>query len=132
MNILNFVIPTAGLWILDSAVVTLLARHLSVSAEKNKTGATDNVSNDRPRLSGNIIGTTGMASQPAPETEEAESEPKLGTYISVSVAVLGLAGILAGLAGHPLIGLSTRARSWPGMLAMIAGSFFGAAIGGEA
>jgi len=123
MNILNVIIPSVGLWILDSVVVMPLARRLSAGAAKNKTGGTDSIWNERSQLFRDTTGITGMTSQPAPG--EVESEPALGTYIFVSVAVLGIAGVAAGLAGYPMIGLSTRARSWPGMLAMIAGSFWG-------
>jgi len=129
MNLLNFIIPTAGLWILDSTVVMPLARRLSAGSAK-KTGGTNSVWNGGHRLSRGTSEITGMTSRPAPMPGVVESEPALGIYIFISVAVLGIAGIVAGLAGYPMIGLSTRARSWPGMLAMIFGSFLGAAISG--
>ncbi len=46
-------------------------------------------------------------------------------FIQADVMVMGIAGFIAGLAGFPLIGLAWKPLAWPGLIAMIASSFFG-------
>ena len=52
-------------------------------------------------------------------------------YIGWDVLVLGLAGLIGGLMGFQFIGISMEAKSWPGMIAFIALSFFGVATTGN-
>lgn len=50
------------------------------------------------------------------------------TYIWTDVVILALAGVVAGLLGHWLIGISLRLKGWPGTLALTAFSFITCAI----
>lgn len=49
-------------------------------------------------------------------------------FIQSDVMVMGIAGLIAGLAGLQLIGFAWKAKAWPGLLALIAASFLGHAI----
>jgi len=44
-------------------------------------------------------------------------------YIQTDVAVLAIAGLVAGLFGHWFIGITLRKRGWPGMLCFMISSF---------
>jgi hypothetical protein len=54
----------------------------------------------------------------------------ISKFIQADVMVMSLAGFIAGLAGFPLIGLAWKAQAWPGLIAMIATSFFGYHLSG--
>ncbi len=45
------------------------------------------------------------------------------TFIKADMLVMGIAGVLAGMAGYPLIGIAWKANAWPGLLALIGTSF---------
>lgn len=71
------------------------------------------------------------------EEEISESEKKkneidlvpTGYFIVADVLVLGIAGFLIGLiSGYYFIGISTKAKHWPGMIAFIVASMIGATI----
>ena len=50
-------------------------------------------------------------------------------FIAVDTAILGIAGLLIGVfSGYYFIGFSWEAKSWPGMIAFIASSFYGALL----
>ncbi len=51
-------------------------------------------------------------------------------YIAWDVLVLGTAGFIGGLMGYYFFGIAFQGRGWPGMLALIGGSFAGLAAGG--
>jgi hypothetical protein len=63
--------------------------------------------------------------QLAPEAAQAEVG-RLATkiFILVDVVVMFVAGLLAGLAGYPLIGIARNPKAWPGMLVLIVASFY--------
>jgi hypothetical protein len=64
----------------------------------------------------------------APIDEEAKARcAKLYStkFIQADVLVMGVAGLIAGLAGFPLVGFAWKAKAWPGLLAMIGASFLG-------
>lgn len=44
-------------------------------------------------------------------------------FVQVDVLVMGMAGLIAGFAGYPLIGFAWKANAWPGLMAMIGASF---------
>ncbi|HPB30740.1 MAG TPA: hypothetical protein PLB62_04740 [Candidatus Sumerlaeota bacterium] len=50
-----------------------------------------------------------------------------GTFILVHMLALGIAGYLFGLHGLYFIAFSTKSRMWPGIIALILGSFLGLA-----
>jgi hypothetical protein len=52
----------------------------------------------------------------------------LRNYILVDVAVLGLAGLIGGMVGYWFIGISTKVRGWPGVLAFALASFLGLSV----
>lgn len=114
MGILNVIIPTLGLWVLEGTLIMPLARELSAASTRKQASRRSTM----PTM------LTLAESKSARET----MEPSPRIYIGVSVAILGLAGLICGFAGYPLVGFATRARSWPGMLAMIFGSFLGFGI----
>jgi hypothetical protein len=61
----------------------------------------------------------------APEAAQAEvGRVATTTFILVHVTVMFTAGMLAGMAGCPLIGISRNLKAWPGMLALIFASFY--------
>jgi len=49
-------------------------------------------------------------------------------FILADVLVLSIGGSIAGLTGHPFIGITWSAKAWPGMLAFIATSFLFASL----
>ena len=69
-----------------------------------------------------------------PVTAKPKSEVDLiptGYYILADVIVLGIAGVIIGLVtGSYFIGISWRAKDWPGMIAFIVASFIGSALHG--
>jgi hypothetical protein len=91
---------TALAFFLKSIVIAPLARSLAWRrAEFAPTGVAD----DRPAMD-------------------------LSLYVAVDVFVLGVVGLIGGLAtGRPLLGIAWKASEWPGIIAMVAGSMIGMA-----
>ena len=110
MNILGFVIGTGILWILDAMLVNPLSHLIS------------NLGHRELQLSPVSV-----------ENEEAQPNPGVAPwlYIVVDVLVLGIAGFILGLTmGWFFIGISTKAKGWPGMIAFIVLSIAGSTIHG--
>ncbi len=108
---MDFILPTLGLWIISALVVTPLTK-LSVNARRRREG----------------LVATGAA-QPVPEDWESVAKTH---YIAWDVLVLGVFGLTAGLMfGSPFIGISTKLKGWPGMIAFIGASFVGSALHGR-
>src|SRR5579859_5550532 len=100
----NFVIATAILWGLDILCLTPLGRYFL--HRKLRQPAYANLATNGP-----LQGT----------------DPVLGrlvgqAYILADILVLSAAGAIAGLLGYWFIGVTLKARAWPGMLAFIVSS----------
>jgi hypothetical protein len=105
MNIWGFIIGTAILW--GSKLISLpLARVMAGS-----------------RIEKKVVGE-------GEKKQEVEIIP-LGPYILADVLVLGILGFLLGLlVGWFFIGISWRARDWPGMIVFIGLSVLGTVLHG--
>lgn len=135
MDFLNVLIPTAGLVILDGAVVTPLAWAMSGGAPETARAQAQQQGHSVPGPAGPVAVGASHVAVPKPggaavAAKARPIEPPAGAYVGASLIVMGAAGFIAGLAGYPLIGFSTRGRSWPGMLAMIIASFVGFGLSG--
>lgn len=114
MNALSWVIGTAVLWVLKTIGTIPLAKLLFNSF-------------------GNPEPAPPMESQMPPSEDvaipqAASRRVQIPTiyYIMADVAVMGIGGFLLGLISNSFfIGISLRARDWPGMLTFIAASFIG-------
>jgi hypothetical protein len=104
----NILFATAALWLLEALCVAPLAVYLS----------------RRSRVRATVAAGQGVAALDA----GAPATIDTGSYITASVLVLGTAGLLLGLAGFWFVGFSTRAKSWPGILAFIALSLLGCGL----
>jgi hypothetical protein len=112
MSILNIIIGTGIIWALTSLIVMPIARLLT---------------NSRARA----LAHSQVDAQGALVTTQVKQEISIGYFILVDVLVLGIAGLIAGLAwGWFFIGIAWKAKSWPGMIAFMAASFIGATIHG--
>jgi hypothetical protein len=116
MNIFSWVIGTAILWALKAIVTNPLARLLYRSIRPEPDYIPPSAGSEMPLSEGAV----------APQGTGKKMEIPAGYYILVDVAVMSVAGFLIGLiTGYYFIGISLRARDWPGMLAFIAASFIG-------
>ena len=106
MGFLNIAIPTGILWFLNGVVIAPIASWLT----RRKLAIASIPGNNVPEEVSGKLSRTFTA-----------------YYILMDVIVLGVAGLIGGLLGFCFIGLSLRARDWPGMIAFIALSFLGAA-----
>lgn len=120
MNILSFIVGTAILWLLITFVSIPLARYLAQLGSGEPAQAPP----------------TGKKIEPTEEEISASENKKneidlipTGYFIVSDVLVLGIAGFLIGLvSGYYFIGISTKAKHWPGMIAFIIMSIVGATI----
>lgn len=70
-----------------------------------------------------------LAGRSTADSKEGVEEIPTRHYVLADVMVLGIAGLLLGLlAGCFFIGVSFRAKDWPGMIAFIAASLVGASL----
>jgi len=99
--------------VLKSLGTVPLARFLSRSGEAGYTPPTESEMPQSEEATG------------ADKKKEAEAIPT-GYYILADVLVLGVAGFLLGLiTGYFFIGISWRAKDWPGMIAFVVASLIG-------
>lgn len=118
MNIGSWIIGTAVLWLLKWLGTIPLARFLSRSKGPGYTPPTES----------EIPQSEEVAGEGEEKKEEVEAIPT-GYYILADVLVLGVAGFLLGLvSGYYFIGISLRARDWPGMIVFIIASVIGSAL----
>jgi hypothetical protein len=118
MNIGSWIIGTVILWLLKVLGTIPLTRLLSrlrapvyTSPAESETLQTDEVAGEGDRRQGKV-----------------EITPA-GYYILADVLVSGVAGFLLGLiSGYYFIGISWRARDWPGMIAFIVASVIGSVL----
>lgn len=106
----NFLIPTLVLWGLTALVVEPLAQ----------------------ASFGSRLAEAGLAPERMASLSEDEQRKwqKIATqrYILWDVVIMGLAGLLGGLAGYYLFGISLRVKGWPGMLTFIGASLLGVSL----
>ena len=120
MNILSWVIGTAILWGLKALVTNPLTRLIYRSIQPEPEHIPPPAESATPLPEGVVV---------PQETGKKAQEIPAGYYILVDVAVMSVAGFLLGLiTGYYFIGISLRARDWPGMLTFIAASFIGSFI----
>jgi len=81
----------------------------------------------RARLAEAGLAPAGMASL---SEDEQRKWQKIATqrYILWDVVIMGLAGLLGGLAGYYLFGISLRVKGWPGMVTFIGASLLGVSL----
>jgi hypothetical protein len=117
MEISSWIIGTIILWVLKSLGTLPLAGFLSRSREARYTPPTES---ENPQ-------SEEVAS--AGENKEVEAIPA-GYYILADALVLGVAGFLLGLiTGYYFIGISWKAKDWPGMIAFVVASLVGSSLG---
>jgi hypothetical protein len=113
---INILICTAIIWVLQTVLVSPLSAYLA---------------NWRLlRLSLPAYSKGEVSYDDLPELEKSKvDDVSLSSFIIMDVAVLSLAGLLAGLLlGFWFIGVSFDKTGWPGMAAFIALSIFGSNI----
>ncbi|MFL7791062.1 MAG: hypothetical protein AB8I69_02895 [Anaerolineae bacterium] len=116
MNALSWVIGTAVLWVLKSIGTIPLAKLLFNSFGNPEPAPPPPVESQMP------------PSEDVAISQAASRRVQIPTiyYIMADVAVMGIGGFLLGLISNSFfIGISLRARDWPGMLVFIAASLIG-------
>ncbi len=104
---MDFILATGIVWILSALIVNPIAKALTESKKQK------------------VESLNGQVSQ----RETSAIEVDTGYYILTDVTVLGIAGFLIGLlSGWFFIGISFKAKGWPGMIAFIIGSFLGSSL----
>jgi hypothetical protein len=95
----NFVVASLILWVLEAFAVSPLANHFARRRFQTRQCLVDSTAAGTP------VG--------------------VGAYILADVLVLGIAGLISGLMGLRFVGISLRAKGWPGMITFIVCSFLG-------
>lgn len=109
----GILIGTGILWVTNALLVGPITNYL---VEKKLT---------TPAFS--HVGSDMEAAAEMPEVQNLVA----GTYILVDTLVLGTAGFLMGaILGWFFVGISFEAKGWPGMIAFILMSIFGASVHG--
>jgi len=112
MGFMNILIGTGILWLLNALVVVPLAQYMTIHTVKGRQ-------------------ISYMPGQELAQQSTTELQVSTGYYILADVLVLGISGLILGLAlGWFFIGISLDGKNWPGMIAFIAASFAGTIIRG--
>lgn len=117
MSILGLVVGTLVLWVLTYAVALPLSRGLA------GTQASAALLPAIGQLEGAESGVVANQGEKRDAIDDVPAE----AFILVHVLVLGLAGLLLGtFAGVWFVGFAHQGKMWPGMIALIVASLFGA------
>jgi hypothetical protein len=106
----SILIGTAILWVLSAALV----------------GPISNLWARRALMSPAHAYLRGDVLDDAAKAELAKLNTKC--YIITDVIVLGVAGLMGGLLGYWFIGISFKAKGWPGIIAFVGLSLLGVAV----
>lgn len=113
MSLANVAVATVSMAVLRAVVVLPLASYLtSLRAVSAYAPA----------------GALARGAEAAPGEVPAPPEVPTGFYVLADVLVLGCAGLIAGLLGHWFVGVASRAKDWPGLIALMAAGLIAAAV----
>ncbi|MFH1445895.1 MAG: hypothetical protein ABIG43_00590 [Chloroflexota bacterium] len=132
MDYIGWIIGTLVLWGLK-AITIPFARAMSGKGQATDTpspGPAPSTEVTRPEVIDQPTPVDGQQPVPVAQKSAADDIPT-GYYILADVIVLGVAGLLIGLVtGSYFIGISWKAKDWPGMIVFIIASLIGSAIHG--
>jgi hypothetical protein len=132
MNIGSWIVGTAVLWLLKIIGTYPLATYLyrRKKPEYAKLGEGEIPESEKIKEGVEEIPTETTSQQATgrerPEKKKKAEEIPNKYYIIADVLVLGVAGFLLGfISGYYFIGISLKARDWPGMIVFIIASLLG-------
>lgn len=139
MNIGSWIVGTAVLWLLKVIGTYPLATYLYRRKEPEyaklnelKIPEFEKVIRESEKIKEGVeeipteITSQQVAGRERPEKKEKAEEIPNKYYIIADVLVLGVAGFILGfISGYYFIGISLKARDWPGMIVFIIASLFG-------
>ena len=118
MEIGSWIIGTAILWVVKAIGTVPLAKYLSRSRNSRYTQPTGS----------EALQSEEVAGEGEKQGERVEVIPTR-SYILADMLVMCVAGFLLGLiSGSFFIGISWKARDWPGMIAFIIASVIGSSL----
>jgi hypothetical protein len=119
MEIGSWIIGTAILWVVKAIGTIPLAKYLSRSRKPGYTQPTGSEALQSEEVVGEGEKLKGEKVKVIPT----------GSYILADILVMCIAGFLLGLvSGSYFIGISWKARDWPGMIAFIIASAIGSSL----
>ncbi len=132
MNIGSWIIGTAVLWFLKIVGTYPLATYLYRRKKPEYAKLSEGEVPESEKIKEGVEEIpTEITSQQAtgrarPEKKKKAEEIPNKYYITADVLVLGVAGFLLGfISGYYFIGISLKARDWPGMIVFIIASLLG-------
>jgi hypothetical protein len=118
-GIMNFVVGTSILYGLTYLVIVPITRMISNDTQSN----TPKLNNNREQ--NHIIGIKQPNErQPNNQIKTANRKPDVidqlstGSFILVSIIILGIVGVVFGLAVFDIIGIAKKGKMWPGLIVM--------------